>query len=158
MDFEENEKVFLRSNKILRVPSHESLLWLFFCVDNVPLQDKIKSSACQNISAHISLFAQKRNQVSPQNGVPLYFSFLCSLLFSCHYFSFLFLPFVTHCPHSQVALPSPPYFHCLLHGSQHIMSVGMWVCPPFSFCPTGGAWSSAAPDNLIRVMESCDRL
>jgi hypothetical protein len=79
--------------------------------------------------------------VSSQNEAPLYFSFLCSLFFSCHNFSFLFLPFVTHCPsHSQVAptRPPSPYFHCLLHGSQHIMSVDVCVCPPFSFCPMEG--------------------
>jgi hypothetical protein len=44
----------------------------------------------------------------PENEAPLYFSFLCSLFFSCHNFSFLFLPFVTHCTSDSQVAPLPP--------------------------------------------------
>jgi hypothetical protein len=147
------------SNNVLRATIHESLLWLFFYVDNAPLHDNRRPQHAKIYLPTFVICTEKESSESPKRSSSLFFLSLLYVLFP----SQLLISVPSFCDSLFFSFsgcsPPSPCLLCLLHGSQHNMSVDVWVCPPFSFCPTGGgAWSSAVPDNLIRVMESCDRL
>jgi hypothetical protein len=92
------------------------------------------------------LFLHRKGIVYVPKQAPFYFSVLCSLLPCRQNFSVRAVPLL---PATSVFCMDPrASYRCLGECG-----------PPFSFCSYGdGGWSSAGPDNLIRVMESCDGL
>jgi hypothetical protein len=83
-----------------------------------------------------SVFLLHKQEINP-NTLPLYPTVRGFLFFSCHNFSFRLFPFQANVLFSHRLAPIHSHLS-VLHGSQPVMSVGVWVCPPFSFCPSAG--------------------
>jgi hypothetical protein len=144
------------SNKAFSVTFHGSLLWLFLLTNNTPPCDGGKWSGKDfTICWKLSFCAQEGINMTPKRSfsLPLYFSILFCLFFPRHNFSFRLLLLWLTVLFSLRLVPPPPFAWILAHHVGRYVSV-----PAILFLPHCGARSSAVPDNLIRVMETCDRL